>query len=176
MQKTACIENKVNDKMGNIDKSKVNNFNEKFNDFSDDIGNLIVNIFHKLALFIIAAATIWAFIFAFLGMMKTAHTSVEDLLLLFIYLEIGAMVSIYFKTNRMPVRFLVYVAITALTRELISIANLHDKYDAIYIMMIAGGILVLTLAVLALRFGSYKFPTDPGLADTEEDVDLKDDS
>ncbi len=35
---------------------------------------------------------------------------------LFIYLELGAMVGIYFKTNHMPVRFLIYIAITALTR------------------------------------------------------------
>ncbi len=149
--------------------SSITKFNNKFNILSDDVGNLIVNIFHKLALFIIAAATIWAFIFAFLGMMETKHTSVEDLLLLFIYLEIGAMVSIYFKTNRMPVRFLVYVAITALTRELISIANYHDKTDAIFIMMIAGGILLLTLAVLVLRFGSFHYPTNQASIDTEDD-------
>ena len=41
---------------------------------------------------------------------------IEDLLLRFIYLEIGAMVGIYFKTNHMPVRFLICVAITAVTR------------------------------------------------------------
>ncbi len=156
-------------KMPDSKKHKVNEFNEKFNVISDDFGNLIVNIFHKLALFIIAAATIWAFTVTFLGMMKTAHTSIEDLLLLFIYLEIGAMVSIYFKTNRMPVRFLVYVAITALTRELISIANYHDKFDAIYIMMIAAGILLLTFAVLVLRFGSFRYPTDKKLEDLEDD-------
>ncbi len=146
----------------------IRQFNANFNLVSDDFGNLIVNIFHKSALFIIAAATIWAFIAAFLHIAQKGAASVEDLLLLFIYLEIGAMVSIYFKTNRMPVRFLVYVAITALTRELISIANYHDKYDAIYIMMIAAGILLLTFAVLVLRFGSYQYPTDPGLADIED--------
>ncbi|MCF6343150.1 MAG: phosphate-starvation-inducible PsiE family protein, partial [Devosiaceae bacterium] len=100
---------------------------------------------------------------------KSGSASVEDLLLLFIYLEIGAMVSIYFKTNRLPVRFLVYVAITAITRELISIANYHDKTDAIYIMMISGGILLLTFAVLVLRFGSFRYPTDKNLAELEDD-------
>jgi len=149
--------------------SSITKFNDKFNIVSDDIGNLIVNIFHKLALFIIAAATIWAFILTFLGMIAAGSASLVDLLLLFIYLEIGAMVSIYFKTNRMPVRFLVYVAITALTRELITIANYQDKTDAIYIVMISGGILLLTFAVLTLRFGSYKYPTSPGLADAVDD-------
>lgn len=44
------------------------------------------------------------------------YASIDDILLLFIYLELGAMVGIYFKTNHMPVRFLIYIAITALTR------------------------------------------------------------
>lgn len=39
--------------------------------------------------------------------------TIDDILLLFIYLELGAMVGIYFKTNHMPVRFLIYIAITA---------------------------------------------------------------
>lgn len=53
-------------------------------------------------------------------MIEEGHIKIDDILLLFIYLELGAMVGIYFKTNHMPVRFLIYVAITALTRLLIS--------------------------------------------------------
>ena len=49
--------------------------------------------------------------------------SIEDILLLFIYLELGAVVGIYFKTDHMPVRFLIYVAITALTRMLLEYLN-----------------------------------------------------
>jgi phosphate starvation-inducible membrane PsiE len=49
-------------------------------------------------------------------MMGKGSALIEDLLLRFIYLEIGAMVGIYFKTNHMPVRFLICVAITAVTR------------------------------------------------------------
>lgn len=54
---------------------------------SDEVGNLLVNIFHQLALFAIGAATIWAAMRAFLGMVEAGHASIEDLLLLFIYLE-----------------------------------------------------------------------------------------
>jgi len=112
-------------------------------------------------------------------MLTNAEITVEDLLLLFIYLEIGAMVGIYFKTTRMPVRFLVYVAITALTRLLISIANVHEQMDianvhenvdAVYIMMISGGILLLALAVLVIRFGSSRFPSNSSITTSEEDV------
>ncbi len=70
-----------------------------------------------MALFAIGAATVWSAVLTFLEMLNKRAASVEDLLLLFIYLEIGAMVGIYFKTNHMPVRFLIYVAITAVTNK-----------------------------------------------------------
>lgn len=69
------------------------------------LGNACVTIFHLIALFAIGAATVWSAVTTFLTIMGKSHAGVEDLLLLFIYLEIGAMVGIYFKTNHMPVRF-----------------------------------------------------------------------
>lgn len=137
--------------------------------FADAAGNLMVNAFHQLALFAIGAATVWAAVVAFADMVRTNHTSIEALLLLFIYLEIGAMVGIYFKTRRMPVRFLIYVAITVLTRLLISLGNHHEKVDAMAILIVSGGILLLCGAALLLRFASYKYPTDPGLTKAVDD-------
>ena len=97
-------------------------------------------------------------------MMQKGSASVEDLLLLFIYLEIGAMVGIYFKTARMPVRFLIYVAITALTRMMIGYINVDHK-PSMGILILAGAILVMTLAGLVLRIGTTRFPVDTGLAE-----------
>jgi len=57
------------------------------------------------------------------------------------------MVGIYFRTNRMPVRFLVYVAITALTRLLIGEAGKHGV-DHMDMMWIAISTLLLALALL----------------------------
>ncbi|MEW8656883.1 MAG: phosphate-starvation-inducible PsiE family protein [Candidatus Thiodiazotropha endolucinida] len=68
---------------------------------------------------------------------------------LFIYLELGAMVGIYIKTRRLPVQFLIYIAITALTRMLtIDIKGMPDKT----ILTVTGAILMLTLAILILRY------------------------
>jgi phosphate starvation-inducible membrane PsiE len=63
------------------------------------------------------------------GMAGKGAASIEDLLLLFIYLEIGAMVGVYFKTNHMPVRFLIYVAISAVTRLIIDLVNTRHEAD-----------------------------------------------
>ncbi|RWW84248.1 hypothetical protein BHE74_00007159 [Ensete ventricosum] len=83
----------------------------------------------------------------FLGMLENGHIKIDDILLLFIYLELGAMVGIYFKTNHMPVRFLIYVAITALTRLLISNVSHHNPPD-IGIIYLCGGILLLAFSIL----------------------------
>ena len=76
----------------------------------DRMGDTMVAAFHKLALFGIGAATVWAAGWTFVELFQKHHASVSDLLLMFIYVEIGAMVGIYFRTNHMPVRFLLYIA------------------------------------------------------------------
>ena len=99
---------------------------------AESLGNLLVEAFHYLALFAIGATVFWAAGAAFLGMVNKGHASIDDILLLFIYLELGAMVGIYFKTNHMPVRFLIYVAMTALTRLMIAdIQHNHTPDDGI---------------------------------------------
>ena len=121
-------------------------------------GGVLVDAFHYLALFAIGGAIVWSAVNAFIGMMAKGGASIEDILLLFIYLELGAMVGIYFKTNHMPVRFLIYVAMTALTRMLLADIQAHHRPDT-GILMIAGGILLLALATLVIRYGSSRFPS-----------------
>ncbi len=137
---------------------------------ANSAGNLLVNLFHYMALFAIGAATVWAAAHAFLGMVEAGRATVQDLLLLFIYLEIGAMVGIYFKTNHMPVRFLIYVAITAITRLLIDLVNVEHRAD-IEIVYLSGSILLLAVAVLVIRFGSYRFPARTGVDMPTDAVD-----
>jgi phosphate starvation-inducible membrane PsiE len=128
---------------------------------ADVAGNVLVRTFHLLALFAIGGATVWSAVDAFLDMVKAGRAEVGDILLLFIYLELGAMVGIYFKTNRLPVRFLIYVAITALTRLMIEvISKTHDANQTVII--ISGAILLLTFAEIVLRYGSVKFPVARG--------------
>ncbi|HEX6691647.1 MAG TPA: phosphate-starvation-inducible PsiE family protein [Burkholderiales bacterium] len=121
---------------------------------------MLVDAFHYLALFAIGGAIVWSAGFAFLGMAAKGHASIDDILLLFIYLELGAMVGIYFKTNHMPVRFLIYVGITALTRLLVGDIATHHKLDW-GIVMVSGAILLLALANLVVRYGSARYPSTP---------------
>jgi phosphate starvation-inducible membrane PsiE len=121
-------------------------------------GNLFVSLFHRIALFGIGAATVWAAGMSFVEMMQKPYASVQDLLLLFIYLEIGAMVGIYFKTNHMPVRFLIYIAITAVTRLIIDLVGTKHEAD-MGILLMGITIFVLALANALIRYASNKFPS-----------------
>ncbi len=130
---------------------------EAVHGLAESLGNLLVESFHYLALFAIGGITAWAAVLAVCGMLEKGHITVDDILLLFIYLELGAMVGIYFKTNHMPVRFLIYVAITALTRLLISDVSHHNR-PGMEVVYVSGAILLLALAILVVRFASSRFP------------------
>src|SRR2546421_12961551 len=136
-----------------------NSLHRGMKDAVDTFGALLVDAFHYLALFAIGATTVWSAAAAFAGMVAQGHASLADILLLFIYLEIGAMVGIYFKTTRLPVLYLIYIAITALGRVLIEIVGAEHR-TGMDILVVAGAILLLSFAVLVLRFGSHRFPSD----------------
>jgi len=139
-------------------------YHRSMKEAADTLGHFLVDAFHFLALFAIGAATVWSAAVAFFGMVAKGHASLADILLLFIYLEIGAMVGIYFRTTRLPVRYLIYIAITALGRVMIEIVGAEHRtgWD---ILIVAGAILLLSFAVLVLRFGSNRFPSDAPVAD-----------
>ena len=137
---------------------------ERMNPFAESIGNLLVDGFHHLALFAIGGAIVWSALTAFIAMGAKGHAAIDDILLLFIYLELGAMVGIYFKTNHMPVRFLLYVAMTTLAHQMISVVQVHGLHQGaqtninLDVLVISVAMLVLALATLVIRFGSAKFP------------------
>src|SRR5215470_12810739 len=127
-------------------------------DTADAVGAFLVDVFHYLALFAIGATTVWSAVAAFIGMTARGRASLADILLLFIYLEIGAMVGIYFKTTHLPVRYLIYIAITALGRTLVEIVGAEHR-TGIDVLMVTAAILLLATSALILKFGSYKFPS-----------------
>lgn len=141
-----------------LDLKRLDAANRRIKTSAEGVGGVLVDGFHYLALFAIGGTIVWSAVLAFIGMAAQGRATIEDILLLFIYLELGAMVGIYFKTNHMPVRFLIYVAITALTRMLIGDIQADHEPDE-GILLIAAGIFILALATLVIRFGSARFPS-----------------
>lgn len=79
--------------------NKAEKLRRQVHELAESMGNLFVETFHYLALFAIGAVTAWAAVMEFLGMVEKGNITIDDILLLFIYLELGAMVGIYFKTR-----------------------------------------------------------------------------
>ncbi len=124
----------------------------------DGFGALLMTVLHNLMLLVITVATIWSAIGEFAHIFVGHPPSLKDILLLFIYLEILAMVGIYFRTHRLPVRYLIYIGITALTRILVVDVKTMGGQE---ILVFSGAILILTLSVLILKFGSARYPSHP---------------
>ena len=140
---------------------KIEKFRTKMKTNIDSIGNLLIDSFHYLGLFVIAAVVFWASFKEVSHIFTTGDATIDSVLLLFIYLELGAMVGIYFKTNHLPIRFLLYIGITALTRHLIGIITEHADEEN-KIIFYCAGVLLLSLCVLVVRYASYKFPSGSG--------------
>ena len=80
-------------------------------------------------------------------MFTTGDITVKNILTFFIYLEIMQMVSIFFETGKIPVRYPIYISMIGLARYII----LEDlKFNEA--LAISGSILLLSLALVALAY------------------------
>lgn len=122
-----------------------------------DAGHKALVIVQDIGLLFIAIATVIAMGFEMSSMLDARTVTLADLLLLFIYLEVLAMVAIYLDSGKLPVRIPLYIAIVALARYMIlDMKNL----DTWRMLGLAGAALILAITVLAIRYGHCKFPYD----------------
>lgn len=106
-------------------------------------------------LLLIAIATVIAVGQEVVTMYDARRVTLADLLLLFIYMEVVAMVAIYMESGQLPVRLPLYIAMVALARFLI----LDMKaMDWLQILAVSGAALLLALTVLVIRYGHIRFP------------------
>jgi protein PsiE len=121
------------------------------------LGHKALVLIQDLGLFIIAIATVIAIGFEISSMLEAMRVTLADLLLLFIYLEVLAMVAIYLESGKLPVRMPLYIAIVALARYLIlDMKNL----GTLELLAIAGATMMIAITILIIRFGHTRFPYD----------------
>lgn len=114
-----------------------------------------IHLAEYVGLVIIAMATVYAGGYEVIHMIETQIVTLGDLLLLFLYLEVLAMVAIYLESGKLPIRLPLYIAIVALARYLI----LDMKELSEWAMIAIGGtITLITIATLILRYGHIKYP------------------
>ena len=126
----------------------------------DQLGDVLIEIFHVVGLFVIGGTIVWSAVGVYLEIMQNSNfASLKDILLLFIYLELGAMTGIYFKTHRLPVIFLIFIAITAITRFLVIDMKSLVSTDKFNLIIMVTSILILTIAAGILRYSETKYDT-----------------
>lgn len=115
----------------------------------------VLSVFETIGLLVITLATLVAGVFEVKVMIAAGTVTLADLLLLFLYLEIFAMVGVYFRSGQLPVRFPIYIAIVALARYLVLDMKSLDDWR---MLGVTASILLLTIAVLVIRYGHTRFP------------------
>tara|TARA_A100000164_G_C21611241_1_gene632215 strand:+ start:256 stop:660 length:405 start_codon:yes stop_codon:yes gene_type:complete len=112
------------------------------------------DVVEKIILVILLFATITAIGQEILKVVDLGIVSLADILLLFIFLEVIGMIKEYYVTNRIAISHPIFIAITALARLII----LQRKdFDPVILIYEAGAILILSLAILALRARKIDF-------------------
>ncbi len=114
-----------------------------------------IDIVEYIGLLVVAFATTLAMYQEVADMFGAHQVHLADLLLMFLYLEVLAMVGQYFKSGHLPVRYPLYIAIVALARYLL--IDLKEMSE-LRVIAVAAAIFILSIAVLVIRYGHKKFP------------------
>lgn len=115
----------------------------------------LVHLVEHIILLVVMFATLIAVAQEIWVVIERREVRLSDLLLMFLYLEVIAMIGIYYEEHKLPVRYPLYIAIVALARYII----LESKtLDSLSIMGIGATILILTISVFIVRYGHVKFP------------------
>ena len=109
----------------------------------------IVKQIQLLALVIILIATIIAFGIEVYQMISIQKVTLADLLLLFLYLEVMAMVRVFWESQSIQITLPLFIAITALSRFIILQGKSINPEVLLYE---AGAIVLIAIAILVLRF------------------------
>ena len=109
----------------------------------------IVKQIQLIALVIILAATVIAFGIEIYQMIVVQKVTLADLLLLFLYLEVLAMVRVFWESQSIQITLPLFIAITALSRFIILQGKSINPEVLLYE---AGAIVLIAIAILVLRF------------------------
>ena len=109
----------------------------------------IVKQIQLVALVIILVSTVIAFGQEMYQMILVQRVTLADLLLLFLYLEVLAMVRVFWESQSIQIALPLFIAITALARFIILQGKSLNPEILLYE---AGAIVLIALAIVILRF------------------------
>jgi protein PsiE len=114
-----------------------------------------LDVIEYAGLIVIAVATTVAMYQETMVMVSSNRVALADLLLMFLFLEVLAMIGQYFKSGELPVRFPMYIGMVALARYLILDLKEMSEWR---MLAVTAAIFLLTISVLAIRYGHVRYP------------------
>ena len=116
--------------------------------------NKVIYFTEKGLLLLVAIATVFAALQEILEILNNKRVSLADLLLLFIYTEVLAMVGAFYRSSKIPILLPLFIAMTALSRLIILKGNGSEPTNLLFE---AGAILLIAIACLVIRFRPKEF-------------------
>ncbi len=117
-----------------------------------------LKVFHLLEAVLLVAitlATVWAMVEEFVHIYVQKRVALDDILLMFIYLEVLAMVGQFVMNGKIPVRYPIYIAIMAIARY---ITLGMKELDSVMIVWLSLAAFILAAATLVIRVGHHYWP------------------
>ncbi|NOH80854.1 phosphate-starvation-inducible PsiE family protein [Vibrio sp. RE86] len=117
-----------------------------------------LKIFHLLEavlLIAITLATLYAIVEEFVHVFTEKRVLLTDILLMFIYLEVLAMVKQFVMNGKIPVRYPIYIAMMAIARY---ITLGMKEMDSTLVVWLSVAALILAVATMVIRVGHHYWP------------------
>jgi len=115
----------------------------------------IFYILEAVLLVAITLATLFAMVEEFMHVFAEKRVLLTDILLMFIYLEVLAMVQQFVVNGKIPVRYPIYIAMMAIARY---ITLGMKELDAVLVVWLAVAAFILAAATLLIRVGHHYWP------------------
>jgi protein PsiE len=133
----------------------------------DRIDRLLVTVFRyveKGVLLLVGGLALIAIVGLVYDIYVSREVKLEDVLLIFIFIEIMAMANVYFVRRAVPFTYPMFIAVTALSRLIVlqgkSIAPENLLYEG-------GAILLVTVAIFVVRY-SQRYNVDCEESDPDQ--------
>jgi len=124
----------------------------------------VYHFFEALLLTAISIATVIAIFQEFKHIYDIRSVMLSDILLMFIYLEVLAMVQQYITMGKIPVRYPIYIAIIAIARY---VTLAMKELDGVQIVWLALATLILAGATVLIRIGHFYWPYKSQITEEE---------
>lgn len=114
-----------------------------------------MSLIGQIVLLVITVATVFGIAQEISIIWNNRAIAVSDILMLFLYLEVMSMLNHYLGSGNLPVRYPLYIGIIALARFLVLDIK---ELDGFRMFALSGSILLISLAILIVRYGHVRFP------------------